>query len=420
MTGSKGKVDEKKVERSRSFDLGYIRGLDGIRGVALIMVLLIHGKVAWMTGGFYAVDVFFVLSGFLITSLLLIEYQKRRDISLKKFWIRRSLRLFPALALAMLGITLYVLFFLDSGRRAGELYEIFTAVTYHNNWIMALTSNRGNFPVLVGHTWSLSIEMQFYLLWPLIVLGVIAVMRWRLKRRPEIRGVAIAVMGTALVLGLASIVTRTVLAHSGTDWWRIYGGTDTHVDGLLAGCVIACIAILGGLRRWPQWLGIAGLLGIVALVIPTFLMDPFAIQWGFTLVTLSATALIGSVAAGHPISRLFALTPFVFLGRISYSTYLWHWPVYLVVLPVGWEVSVPHLILAMAISISLGTASYYLVEIRALRLKRRFERTQAGEETVEAQISLTDRFSTNREQSVRPGSSGEQQTTLTEAPQYRS
>lgn len=382
-----GGTESKKRGSYPSF--GYLRGLDGVRGVALIMVLLIHGGNPWMHGGFFAVDVFFVLSGFLITSLLLQEYDRATRISLKDFWIRRALRLFPAFIVLLVVITAYVLLFVDGPQRSLELEALLSGATYTSNWVMALTNNRDLQPVLLGPMWSLSIEMQFYILWPLIVIGVLFLIRRIRGEVPTPVAAARALLVTAAVLAVVVAANRTIMTAAGANWWRAYGGTDTHTDGLLVGCVLACLVALGALRRWPSWLGWAGLAVLVVIVANGWLMLPWTALWGFAAVALASAALIGSVAARQWISKPLSWGPFVFLGRISYGTYLWHFPVYLVflldpptlVLP-WWKVAA-----AMAIALSLGTASFYLVERPALRLKRRFERTRAGLETAEAQTT---------------------------------
>lgn len=383
-------LDLTKSPPSRSF--GYVRGLDGVRGVALIMVMLIHGGVSWMAGGFYAVDVFFVLSGFLITTLLLQEYGKRRSISLRDFWIRRSLRLFPAFIAVLLAMSVWVALTVEGDERQVEVADLFSAATYHSNWVMALTGNRDMHPVLLGHTWSLSLEMQFYLIWPLIVVCVLAAIRRLHVSRgttgPSHRQLALALLAVSTTLAALSAAARSLQTGAGFDWWRIYGGTDTHSDGLLVGCALACIASLGWLGRLPRWVGPLGVIVVAYCVFRSHLMDPWAAHLGFLLVSLGSAAVVAAISAGQWIAKPFSWYPFVYLGRISYGTYLWHFPVYLIyyVDPTTWELSPWRLLTSMGIALGLGSLSFHFIEKPALRLKRRFERTASGRATVTAQI----------------------------------
>jgi peptidoglycan/LPS O-acetylase OafA/YrhL len=369
--------------RESRLSFGYLRGLDGVRGIALIIVMLIHSGLSWMHGGLFGLDIFFVLSGFLITSLLLQEYDRNRSISLRDYWIRRSLRILPALAVVLVAVTIFSLLALDGIARSMNLESVVSAATYTSNWVVAFTENRGNFPVMMGPTWSLAIEMQFYLLWPLVVIATGAVLR-RFAGAPSTQTFARALLVVAGVLAGAVMLWRAAMTAAGWDWWRLYGGTDTHVDGLLVGCALACIVALGALRRWPAWLGVAGLAVIVVMVALGSLEDRWVALYGFTLISLSTAALIGSVAAGQWISRPLGWTPFVFLGRVSYGTYLWHLPVLLGFVVFfgrpGWVVPV-----TITVALTMGTLSFYVVERPALRLKRRFERSASGRAAAEAQ-----------------------------------
>ena len=216
--------------------IAYQPALDGLRGVAVLAVLLYHGGVTWMRGGFLGVDLFFVLSGYLITTLLFVEWGRRRSIDLIAFWIRRARRLLPALALLVIGVMAYAAVVAgasEAGRIRGDgLASIF----YVANWRF-VASGQSYFdqfttPSPLRHMWSLAIEEQFYLLWPVVVLAL-------LKWRPSLRLFERLFAGGAIV----SAVLMAVLYHPGDDPSRVYYGTDTRAQALLVGGTLAAILI---------------------------------------------------------------------------------------------------------------------------------------------------------------------------------
>ena len=359
-------------------------GLDGLRALAVTAVLLYHAGVAWMPGGFLGVDVFFVISGYLITALLVTEWRLRGRIDLKTFWVRRARRLLPALYLVVVATLAFAVLFLP-GEVAGLRGDALSAFGYVTNWYL-IFGNESYFeamarPSLLRHLWSLAVEEQFYLLWPPIVaLGIgIGARRHRLAR---LTVVALAIAG-------ASALLMAQLHDPAVDPSRIYYGTDTRATGLLLGAALAFVWRPGDRRarakrrtntpaerlrrRWgwtsPAFLDVAGLAALAGLLAFCLRLDefePFLYNGGFAAVSLTTAALVAVVA--HPRSRVGGLLlgwrPLRWIGERSYGIYLWHWPVFMVTRP-GLDVPLDGAwLLALRIGASVGLAhlSYRYVE----------------------------------------------------------
>src|ERR671916_2581975 len=213
--------------------LSYSPGLDGLRALAVIAVLLYHAELPFIPGGFLGVEVFFVISGYLITALLLAEWQKRGRIDLKTFWIRRARRLLPALYVLLVVCLAYAVVFLP-GEVAGLRGDVVAAFGYVTNWYL-IFGQESYFeavgrPSLLKHLWSLAVEGQFYLIWPPVLAFGLAIGATRPRRR------------RTLILGLAgavaSAVAMALLYQPGVDPSRIYFGTDTRANGLLCGAAL--------------------------------------------------------------------------------------------------------------------------------------------------------------------------------------
>jgi peptidoglycan/LPS O-acetylase OafA/YrhL len=349
--------------RTRIPRLPHIAALDGIRALAVGGVLLYHGGVTWVPGGFLGVDVFFVLSGFLITSLLLAETRASGGaIDLKRFWIRRARRLLPAAFLLIAVCVVVAVAFLPDGDRTRD--DALASLVYLNNWhqvgIDASYFEAFGRPSLLQHLWSLSVEEQFYLVWPLL-LGL-------LLRRG--RAVAAAVTAAGVV---GSVVAMALLFHPGTDPTRVYFGTDTHAFGLLLGALLAFAWPLGGFRREPRpgarrlldAGAVLGLAGILALMATVHDFDPLTYRGGIALASLATVLLIA--AASHPacgVARVLGTPVLRWIGERSYGIYLWHWPVMALTRPgidVHWSLwlLVPAQI---AGTVLIAAASYRFVE----------------------------------------------------------
>ena len=340
----------------------HVPELDGLRGIAISTVIIHHHLTPIsLSGGFLGVDLFFVLSGFLITSLLLAEFAENNRISLRNFYMRRLLRLGPALALYLIA-TVLIAFQTQTISIVRQLKLVAFTIFYFTNWRMALGWDMTLDPTAI--TWSLSIEEQFYLVWPLLLTACLA---FKLKRR-------IIAGGLALVI-LAIVVHRYLLLEAGADLTRLYYGSDTRADALLVGCIFGLLhSKRVGLRN-NYWMATAAVISAVALallILITEFEDPFLYRGGFTAVAIFSGLLIYAAANAPPraLSKALQFSPLVWLGHISYGLYLWHW---LVVREVSlywlgrWEGTAK---LALALGIAAG--SFYFFERPINRLKSRF------------------------------------------------
>jgi peptidoglycan/LPS O-acetylase OafA/YrhL len=368
--------------------LPYSPGLDGLRALAVIAVLLYHADLAWIPGGFLGVEVFFVISGYLITALLLAEWRQKGRIDLKTFWLRRARRLLPALYVLLVVTLAFAVVFLP-GEVAGLRGDVLAAFGYVTNWYL-IFGQESYFeavgrPSLLQHLWSLAVEEQFYLIWPPILALGLCIGATRLRRRRVLR--------VALFGAVSSAVAMALLYAPGVDPSRIYYGTDTRATGLLCGAALAflwapgekyrlleahhrriMLAGRGRFRRRWGWtvpllldiLGFAALGGLIWFFLHLGEFQPFLYKGGFALVGLATTATI--VAVVHPYTligaRLLGSAPLRWIGVRSYGIYLWHWPVFMVTRPKldvpfdGW----PLLALRLAATVILADLSYRYIE----------------------------------------------------------
>lgn len=318
--------------------LGYRPELDGIRGLAIIAVLLLHAGL--IRGGFIGVDVFFVLSGFLITTLLLEEHHHSGRVDLRAFYVRRMRRLLPALGALLIAITtVYVglgIFSLELlGRLAAGLFYV-ANIAHALGYV---------FPQELGHLWSLAQEEQFYVLWPpLLILAL---------RRQSLRWIAGAL---AFAIAVAFVWRGYLTAQQGFTE-RVWVAPDTRADGLLVGCLVAVMRARGFLSGRGRVLQAAGLGALLGLFAQAMLMgyDVVTLYVGRPACVLAAGVLIAAVVANEDVlaARLMSLRPLVWVGAISYSVYLWHPPIFAVVPPVP---------VGLVLSIAIGAASYYWIE----------------------------------------------------------
>lgn len=341
----------------------HVPELDGLRGIAILAVLIHHELSSFrMKGGFLGVDLFFVLSGYLITGLLLAEFEKTRTISLRNFYIRRVLRLGPALAIYLVA-SLAVTYHTQLISLTRQIWLIVIALLYSTNWRMAF----GWDPVLdpTAIIWSLSIEEQFYLVWPILLFGCLAL---KLKRRYIVAGLGLTI--------LAVMLHRYLLFEKGTELTRLYYGTDTRADALLMGCLIAFVPItVVGLAtsRWLKFVGVMAAAGLAYFMIASSFGDAFLYRGGFTGVALVAGIVILAAVNSPPriLSVALRWSPLRWFGHISYGLYLWHW------LVVRNTASLYHLgywepWVRLGMSLGIAATSFYLVERPINKLKRRF------------------------------------------------
>jgi peptidoglycan/LPS O-acetylase OafA/YrhL len=352
----------------------YRPALDGLRAIAVLGVMLYHGLVSWLPGGFLGVDVFFVLSGYLITSILLAEWQTWRHIDLVGFYLRRARRLLPALVVVVLAVAVWARLEAAPDKYGEIRWDGVSTLLYVANWrfVFAHQSYFDQFgdPSPFRHMWSLGIEEQFYLVFPLLFVGLLAVTRGRRT-------------STAVWLGVGAVISALVTAFlfdPAMDPSRVYYGTDTRAQELLIGASAAVLmsrrAEAGTMaRRAAAIVSVAAIGAILAAFADIRDSDAVMYRGGFFGFAMICALLIAAmdVAPRGPVTRLLSLPPAVWTGKISYGLYLWHWPVYIALSPARAGLAGNGL-LAVRIAVTFAAAilSYLIIErpIRAGALSR--------------------------------------------------
>lgn len=321
----------KPVQRNQR----YMPGLDGLRAIAVLAVIVFHLGFHWAPGGLLGVGIFFTLSGYLITDILLSQLSQRGRIDMPRFWLARARRLLPALFVMLAIVTAWVTIFgpaqPDQFRKA-----VLSSAFYVNNWeqIFANVSYFARFAPEgpLNHLWSLSVEEQFYILWPfLLLLGVKLV-----HERPLPSGVRPRLAVVAIVLALVSSIEMAILYHPSLDPSRIYYGTDTRAGGLLFGAALAMVwpsrrlsrRIAPQARNLLDGLGVLGLLVIAVMIWQVGEFDRFLYQGGFIVLSLATVLVLMPLA--HPACRLgswLGTPPLRWVGVRSYGIYLWQTPI---------------------------------------------------------------------------------------------
>jgi peptidoglycan/LPS O-acetylase OafA/YrhL len=360
---------------------GYKPALDGLRAVAVAAVVVYHLDADWAVGGYLGVDAFFVLSGFLISSLLLHEFGSERRIDLRAFWVRRARRLLPAMLLVVAGVALWAAAAVPSDELDRLRGDSLATLFYSANWRFVATG-QSYFDLVAGsspleHMWSLAIEEQFYLVWPLVVLIALVVARGRAT-----------VLAAICVGGIGASITAMAWLYDGNDPSRAYFGTDSRAHALLIGALLAILLMRGHARahrvvlRGVQALGVAGGLTVLAFMALVPDSSPWMYRGGFALFAVAvATVVAAAVAPGRsPVRALLALAPLVWVGRISYGIYLWHWPVQTALSESNTGLGGVRLdALRVAATVTLATVSFLVVEqpIRRGALRPRLARVAA-------------------------------------------
>ena len=349
----------------------YFPALDGLRALAVGAVVAYHADLTWAKGGFLGVDVFFVLSGFLITGLLLADVDRYGHLRLRRFWRRRARRLLPAVGVLLVVVALLAP--LLAPDQVSRLWgDLVAAAAYVSNWRLIFQDQSyfeaiGRQPLL-QHLWSLAVEEQFYLLWP---LALAPLLRW--GRRPQFLAVWV------LAMAAGSTALMILLYDPEVDPSRVYYGTDTRVAAILVGAALAC------LRR--EWLRrpvatampdsrYRGLLEASAAISLVFLgwcvvnVDQFdapLYRGGFFLVAFASAVVVAVGAARQRtvVGRILGMRPLVWLGKRSYAVYLWFWPVFMVTRPNADIDLTGNRLLALRIGLTLllASASYRFVEV---------------------------------------------------------
>ena len=321
----------------------YMPGLDGLRAIAVLAVIAFHLEFGWAAGGLLGVGVFFTLSGYLITDLLLAQLSRTGGIRIPSFWLARARRLLPALFVMLAVVVAWVTVFGPS-QPPSFREAVAAAALYVSNWwlIFQHVSYFARFGPAspLNHLWSLAVEEQFYIIWPFILLLGLRFVRD--SRNPS--GIRPRLAGATLLLGAASAILMAILYHPSLDPSRVYYGTDTRAFELLAGAALAMVwpsrqlrsRIRSSARITIDGLGVAGLAVIVLLIWRTNQYSPFIYRGGFVL--LSAATVLVIAALVHPACRLGAIlgwAPLRWIGVRSYGIYLWHYPIIVLTAPTG-------------------------------------------------------------------------------------
>ena len=348
--------------RDGAHDPGYEAGIDGLRAVALAAVLCFHAEFAWAKGGYLGVSLFFTLSGYLITSLLLGEAERTGRIDLVRFWTRRLRRLAPASRVCLLLVAACAPLIAASGQPLKLRGDLIASLFYAANWRF-LASGQSYADLFIGgpspvlHFWSLAIEEQFYLVYPAIIAGAVLVGR-RLRRA----WVPVAVIAT---LAAASVIASILIADHDIGYY----GTHLRAAELMIGG-LAAYAVkrrgLDGLRQRPvvwSWLGTAGLVTFLALASTTAQSGTWLTSGGFAAVAVVWSLVVVGALVPGPLRRVLSTWPLVAIGKLSFSLYLFHWPVYLVLTPERTHLAQwPLFGLRIVVSLVVATMSYLLVE----------------------------------------------------------
>src|SRR4051794_23070078 len=347
--------------------LRYQPSLDGIRALSVLAVMAYHADYGWARGGFLGVDAFFVLSGFLITTLLVLEFRAHNTIALGAFWVRRARRLLPALLLVLAVVALYIHRDVVSWNRMSVRNDGLASLFYVANWrfILAQQSYFTLFsvPSPFRHMWSLAIEEQFYIVWPLVVLASLKLALGSLR-----------VLAGVCAFGIVASGVVMAATYTAADPSRAYYGTDTRAHSLLIGALLGLILLVWTPgRRARLTIAIIGALTLVALFVAWTRVSATSAGYfhgGSALFAVAVAAIIAGALQQGPLRALLSFQPLPWIGRISYGLYLWHWPIDVWLTRTRVHFSDTQLtLLQFALTFGAATASFYLVE-RPIRMWR--------------------------------------------------
>ncbi|MEN9505886.1 MAG: hypothetical protein RI958_1812 [Actinomycetota bacterium] len=377
----------------------HLPGLDGLRALAVVAVMIYHANSSWLHGGFLGVEVFFVISGYLITLLLIGEHERSGRIDLRQFWLRRFRRLLPALYVMLAFLMVYLAIFMREarGRTRGDIVAGVTYVTnWYQIWVGAGYTAAEAFAPL-RHLWSLAVEEQFYLVWPLVMMAILSRGRTHLPRVAMwLFGFAVLMTIVSAVLFVPGDIDSACTADSSRGYWQIAGrcisindtlylNTFTRAGGVMLGAAFAMVwrpvAIMRGpLRDKGRQLDLLALGGLVVLAFviwkihladPALTMltgsrfDPWLFRGGLFVTGIATLMVVAAVTHSRAMAgRLLGNPVLSWVGTRSYGLYLYHWPIYQIIRrEAGIEMSLTQFIVAMVLTVPITEASYRLVEM---------------------------------------------------------
>jgi peptidoglycan/LPS O-acetylase OafA/YrhL len=383
-----GMIKAPKSALAEKFELRYEPTLDGLRAVSVLCVLAFHAGF-WGRGGFLGVDVFFVLSGFLITALLIKEHSQSGRIDFGAFYVRRALRLFPALLTVMAALIVAAVMRPPTGGVWVAVKSILPAF-YVSDYVAVHEA--------LGHTWSLSVEEQFYVIWPLLLSLLLLVKlppRWML---------GVLAFLVAVVAIHRSILWKAVHVPGELFNGRLYATFDTRADSLLVGCMVGLLLSYNLISLRPVVLKLLRAFAVVSVLVFSFLVltvklpSPFLYLGGFTAIAaMTGIFIVGLLTSPIPLlAAFFELRPLVWIGRLSYGIYLWHVPVFLILKNYVPPLAIRSYTLRSGITFGLeilatilvAAISFYLIELPCLRLKSRL-RSRKSKTPVEAVMAVS-------------------------------
>jgi peptidoglycan/LPS O-acetylase OafA/YrhL len=340
--------------------LGYIPALDGLRAIAILGVMLYHLNLPGFTAGFAGVDLFFVLSGFLITSLLLTEHARTGRLDLARFYLRRVLRLIPALVLVLIAALTLAYLFGSPNEQTFTITGIWSSLLYVSNWVLVLVPNSSLGPL--NSMWSLAVEDQFYIIWTPILAYLLSK---RISRPTLLISLSLAALVSTLACALHWYLSGTFVASA--------LGTDARAQALLVGCMLGVLYVSGRFPYKARHLMICAMTAALSLTfLITLRADSVLYTIGYLIIAIGAGCLIVLAISSPKVASLLSFKPLVWIGSLSYGLYLWHLLIY-------WYLSPPHVhvdpliahTIAFALSFVAAAASYYLFERYFLQLKKR-------------------------------------------------